>query len=390
MLKKLLLLVAGLTLCVSLFAETIGVAVLPAIDRENEVHKAYKFSIRQYIVTGITLVDGYEAYDRINLGTVLDEQKFQRDGMVKAADIKKIGEMTGAQYVLIIEVMSFPKNPDVIFVSAQFEDVETARIIQSATSKVHVTNEELLEQECVGLAQRLLGVPVSIRPSAKAQNPYSSASNASSSQKSPKASNQVVTDFVDLGLSVKWATCNLGASSPEESGELYAWGEIKRKELFGWDTYKWGTISGVTVLFPKITITKYNYKTKSGQVDDLYTLEESDDVATVKYGRGCRIPTEEEWKELISYCKWEWTSLNGVMGYKVRNMENGESIFLPMVQSSIGNPKQKIINFGCIFWSSSLSKTEPNAAMTLSINKNGFMISSAFRCAGAPIRPVSE
>ncbi len=216
MLKKLLLFVAGLTLCVSLFAENIGVAILPAIDRDNEVDRAYKFSIRQYIVTGITTVHGYEAYDRINLGTVLDEQKFQRDGMVKAADIKKIGEMTGAQYVLIIEVMLFPKNPDVILVSAQFEDVETARIIQSATSNVHVTDEELLEQECISLAQKLLGVSRNTRPSASV--------STSTPTPTPKTSQQVVT--------VKTAPSGTSSSRQFDIGDEYSFPDGTRGIVF--------------------------------------------------------------------------------------------------------------------------------------------------------------
>ena len=262
MLKKLLLLVVGLTLGMSLFAETIRVAVLPAIDRENEVHKAYKFSIFQYIVTGITLVDGYEAYDRVNLATVLDEHKFQRDGMVNPDEIKKIGQMTGSQYVLIIEVMLFPKDPDVILVSAQFEDVETAHIQQKATARIHVDNDEQMEEECKTLAKKLLGIDGNRRPSSSGR------SNSSSSVQT--------SGFVDMGLSVKWATCNVGASSPEGYGSLLTFDELS---------------------------------------------------AVSNASR--RVPTDAEWTELRVNCSWEWTTMNGVNGMKVTSSYTGNSIFLP-------------------------------------------------------------
>lgn len=121
---------------------------------------------------------------------------------------------------------------------------------------------------------------------------------------------------VDLGLSVKWASCNVGANSPEEKGDYFAWGETKPQEgnLYRKETYKWGDYERGWL--------KYNE-------DDLVTtLESKDDAATVNFGKKWRMPTEDEAQELIEKCKWSVTCYNGVTGFLVTGT-NGNSIFLP-------------------------------------------------------------
>ncbi len=130
-----------------------------------------------------------------------------------------------------------------------------------------------------------------------------------------------VADAVDLGLSVKWASWNMGASAPEEFGGYYAWGECEIKYDYWWDTYKYYTQSR--------GITKYCTSNNMGAViDDKTTLEPMDDVATVKWGEDWRMPTLEECVELVNNCTWEYTDVNGVSGYTVTG-PNGNSIFLP-------------------------------------------------------------
>ena len=128
-------------------------------------------------------------------------------------------------------------------------------------------------------------------------------------------------EWVDLGLSVKWATCNVGASSPSEYGGYYAWGETEEKTEYSWETYKWckGDYNSMT---------KYCTNSKYGTVDNKTTLELEDDVARVKWGGSWRMPTSSEIDELIKGCTWKWTTQNGVNGYKVTGA-NGNSIFLP-------------------------------------------------------------
>ena len=113
--------------------------------------------------------------------------------------------------------------------------------------------------------------------------------------------------YIDLGLpsGLKWATCNVGASSPEDYGDYYAWGETETKS----------------------TYTSYNCSTYGIEMNDISGNEQYD-VARKKWGGSWRMPTRDEQKELIDNCNWEWTAQNGVKGYKVTG-PNGNSIFLP-------------------------------------------------------------
>ena len=134
-------------------------------------------------------------------------------------------------------------------------------------------------------------------------------------------------EFVDLGLSVKWATMNIGATKPEEFGDYFAWGEIETKVSetnlsYSWADYKWcgGTAT---------TLTKYNTNSDLGIVDNKTSLDIDDDVASVKWGGTWQIPSIEELKELRDNCTWVWTIQNGVEGFKGKSNKNSNYIFLP-------------------------------------------------------------
>lgn len=142
-----------------------------------------------------------------------------------------------------------------------------------------------------------------------------------------KPDNQINNhEYVDLGLpsGLKWATCNVGANSPEDYGDYFAWGEVEPKETYNWSTYKYCNGSSST-------LTKYCYDSsygKDGFTDTKTVLDPEDDAATVNWGGNWRMPTTEEQQELINNCTWNWTTQNGVNGYKVTG-PNGNSIFLP-------------------------------------------------------------
>ncbi len=123
-------------------------------------------------------------------------------------------------------------------------------------------------------------------------------------------------DYVDLGLSVKWATCNVGASSFTVYGDYFAWGETEPKEDYSWKTYMWCN-GGYK------TINKYRYG-----FDNETVLESLDDAATVNWGEKWRMPTIAELQELENNCTWEWKIINGVNGYKI-TAKNNNWIFLP-------------------------------------------------------------
>ena len=135
-------------------------------------------------------------------------------------------------------------------------------------------------------------------------------------------------DYVDLGLpsGTLWATCNVGANSPEEYGNYFAWGETEPKSDYSWSTYKY-------FKSPEEIITKYCTSNDEDIVDNKTELEPSDDAATVNWGSGWQMPIYEQFDELFdsSYTATTWTTLNGVSGYEITSKSNGNSIFLPAV-----------------------------------------------------------
>lgn len=132
-----------------------------------------------------------------------------------------------------------------------------------------------------------------------------------------------VTLTVDLGLpsGIIWATANVGGTYPWDIGDYFAWGEISPKSTYTWDNYKWGSKS--------TSLTKYVMFMGDGTVDGRQRLLEEDDAATANMGPEWRIPTADEANELIKYCTWEKTSMEGVQGYKLTG-PNGNTMFLPL------------------------------------------------------------
>ncbi len=136
-------------------------------------------------------------------------------------------------------------------------------------------------------------------------------------------------DYVDLGLPSRtlWATCNLGATKPEQYGNYYAWGETTTKSNYSWSTYKYCNGSNTT-------LTKYCTQSNNGNngfTDGIKTLLSEDDAATVNWGSNWRMPNGSQFVELIdsTYTTTIWTTLNGVYGYKITSKSNGNSVFLP-------------------------------------------------------------
>lgn len=187
-------------------------------------------------------------------------------------------------------------------------------------------------------------------------------------------------DAIDLGLSVKWARFNLGASSPEHFGDYYAWGETKAKSSYLWSTYKWcnGSYN---------ELTKYNCNSDYGVVDNNLVLDWNDDVAQVKLGEPWRMPTDADWTELRNNCTWIWTSQNGVNGRLVTSNINGASIFLPAA-GSYGDPSLGGMGSDGRYWSSSLYTVYPNCALFVHFNVVGVGRYFDDRCSGFSIRPV--
>lgn len=132
-------------------------------------------------------------------------------------------------------------------------------------------------------------------------------------------------EYVDLGLpsGTMWATSNVDASNAKGYA-YFAWGETQTKTTYTWDTYKWGSEFAITKYCPR----DFALKFPSCVGDDLTVLEPEDDAATVLWGEGWRIPTHEDWQELVDNCTYEWTGRNGINGM-LFTASNGNTLFLP-------------------------------------------------------------
>lgn len=188
-------------------------------------------------------------------------------------------------------------------------------------------------------------------------------------------------EWVDLGLSVKWATCNVGATNPWEYGCYYAWGETEEKENYGWSTYKWCDGNSDTM-------TKYCTSSRNGTIDGKITIEPQDDVAHAKWGDSWRMPTAEEQRELLNECTWELTELNGINGCTVTG-PNGNCIFLP----TAGCRKSTEID-GCGslggYWSSTLGREDCYEACFLGFYDGEQDSVDDSRYYGLNVRPVCD
>lgn len=181
-------------------------------------------------------------------------------------------------------------------------------------------------------------------------------------------------EYVDLGLSVKWATCNVGASSPEEFGGYYQWAgtrDVTSTNIkLDWDNCPYHTGANSKTGWTKYTPLNFSsYWSGNGNPDNRSMLEPSDDVVQVKLGGKWRIPTKYEWKELYDNCTWTWTTQNEVKGYKVTSKKSGytnKSIFLPAAGSIDSDDLASLLGFESSgYWSSSLDTERPDRAYHL-------------------------
>jgi hypothetical protein len=182
-------------------------------------------------------------------------------------------------------------------------------------------------------------------------------------------------EYVDLGLSVKWATCNVGASSPEEYGDYFAWGETSTKETYDKDNCPTYGLS-------------YSELQSQGYIDSEGNLTAQYDAATANWGGSWRMPTNEEQEELLGNCTWEWTTQNGVNGYKVTG-PNGNSIFLPPAGYRDGSSLNYAGSCGG-YWSSTLRDIPYANLLDFRSSNRGMGSSYDGRYVGWSVRSVLE
>lgn len=190
-------------------------------------------------------------------------------------------------------------------------------------------------------------------------------------------------EYVDLGLpsGVKWATCNVGATSPEDYGDYFAWGEVEPKSTYNWSTYKYCNDSNT-----KTIMTKYCTDSRYGTVDNKTELDLEDDAAYINWGEGWRMPSFAQFDELRTKCTWTWDSTK--KGFTVIG-PNKNSLFLPAAgyyhYSSIDNA-----GFDGWYWSRSLDTSISNATPALFFGNRNVEWMGIYRNAGQSVRPVHQ
>lgn len=202
---------------------------------------------------------------------------------------------------------------------------------------------------------------------------------------SPSPSPEKV-EAVDLGLSVKWASCNVGAENEGDAGSYFAWAETAVKSNYDWSKegeYKWGVYKELSS--PTFGMTKYTGPSKG--CDNLITMQPDDDPAIHNLGDGWRTPTLAEFEELMdkSNCEWSWDRAK--KGYRVTSLKTGKSIFLPTSGYRYGTDVSSVGIFG-FYWAADVNDEKPSMAKCLYILDFGPSLVSNDRSWGFPIRAV--
>jgi hypothetical protein len=188
-------------------------------------------------------------------------------------------------------------------------------------------------------------------------------------------------EYVDLGLpsGTLWATCNIGATIPEDMGDYFAWGETAPKEIYDMDNYKWYNSSSDK-------LTKYCTDDQYGTVDNQTELLPEDDAAYVNWGPMWRMPTLDQQQELMERCSWQWVERNGVYGRLVTG-PNGNTMFLPAADYRGDNSLNNVQSIGA-YWSCTLDSGYPSGLYFRNFEWESVYLFSHIRSHGFTVRPV--
>ena len=308
------------------------------------------------------LVNGgrYQIIERSTefLRIVSTEHDYQRSGAVDDGQIADLGKQYGADCVCVVDITHIDKY---MYVATRMIDVvaATSQRAGDAENTNYMSPADL--RKCVTDAVKKMEG----KSSGNTQNvSYNNGNNTNES----KPVNNIINghEYVDLGLSVKWATCNVGANSPEEYGNYYAWGE---------------------------TTTKYDYsssnsKTYGKSINDIKGNSQYD-AARANWGGDWRMPTKEEMRELIDNCTWIWTTQNGVNGFKVTSEVNRNYIFLPAAGYRSGSSLYDAGSRSC-YWNSTPHESISGRAYFLYFSDDFRRMSYYSRYFGQSVRPVLE
>ena len=193
----------------------------------------------------------------------------------------------------------------------------------------------------------------------------------------------ITYEYVDLGLSVKWAKCNVGAKTETDYGSYFMWGSTRPNTADECTSANTPFLNG-----PSNKFTKYCTDSSYGAVDDKTTLEFVDDAARVIMGDNWRMPTEDECRELINSTTNKWTKVNGVDGWKF-TASNGNYIFIPAA-GVCGNGSVDFIGECGFVWSSSLYASDPGNACNLYFYSDSCYVDYGTRYYGVSVRGVCK
>lgn len=292
-------------------------------------------------------IEGYRIIPKEPMYGAIEKLGFNRTDMTQQ-QMLKLGRQLEAKYVVVGTMNKFM---DEYSVDIRAVDVSTGVTVATDGAAFDKSNYRVTMENLASSLGKKLATSSSLR-----NTPVPSSATSSSSR------NQVREGFVDLGLSVKWAECNLGATSPEQYGDYYSWGETSPKFNYSNSTYDYLSNPSVLPL--------------------------SRDAANVKLGGRCRMPTDAEWTELRTKCKWTWTQYKGVYGYRVESV-SGNCIFLPAAGWRSDGQLNNAGSSGN-YWSSSLDAGNPSYAYGGYFDSSYVNRSYTRRYDGQSVRPVSE
>lgn len=202
---------------------------------------------------------------------------------------------------------------------------------------------------------------------------------------------KVSHEYVDLGLPSKtlWATCNIGAEKPEDYGLYFAWGETKGYTATDAHSFEWKNLAYCSGNTEKGPFTRYVGTNDYGKEDGNMELLPEDDAATKNWGEDWRMPTAEQFVELLNsyYTKTEWTKKNGVYGRLITSKTNDNTLFLPAAGIRVNNDIRMRGEYGCC-WSCSLLPTNSSEAFYLNFSSVNIDSYKDSRYYGRSIRPV--
>ena len=325
-------------------AKKVAIYVNPTANRDLDI------ILGDQLVAGFATSGYYHAIERTQgfLSQLTKEQSYQQTGTVDDAELTRLGKQFGVQYICVAKVDYLFGD---YFITSRIVDVETAEIVNSCNEegvKLASSNDVLV------IAQKIASVlsNITIKEQQKILERIQMQEDEEHVLKLREANRLKQFcgthngyEYVDLGLSVKWATCNIGSSMPEEIGSYFSWGHTAPSEDYTWATYKYKKLN---------KFTKYN------EIDTKNYLDKGDDAASVLLGGNWRMPTYDEVYELINQCIWIeqmqvyptkdnlWYEVYIVIG------PNGNSIRLPIIT---GIEKRDYCGY-VVYWTNEISYYE--------------------------------